>query len=697
MKPLKNFITAALYRYPRLFPLCALGLISLIAYTNSLPNSFHFDDFVGIVRNPTIRDLRNIPSYFTDTSSWSLAHGRDWRPVLQITYALNYFLGGLNPLVFRFFNLLFHIGTAFLIYLIVDEMRKGSPLEVPRESLWSMNLPALLPGALFAVHTANTEAINYIWARSSLLAAFFYLLAFYFFLRGPLGGKKERNPLWHVGGLLSFALGVATKATAITLPATLILYEVLFLNPTWQSPLKLFRLEPWRLKKYIPAASIFLAYILLRVILLPGTYTSIMAPGRVTSISYLLTQFRAWVYYLRLFLWPDPLIVDFPGFGWSHSLWDTRVLLSLGLILCIVGLAWRLRKSEPLITFFTFWFFMALLPEASFIPLRDAVTGYRPYLANVGLSIVVTFLSLKTGIWIWNKFKWIGEKSSLRFWPLYGVFFGLVLVALTAATIKRNQDWRDDVTLWSDVLRKDPTSPRAYMNLGLQLLQKGDYREAEWMFEKAVELAPRNSYAYTLRGYFNFVLDRDDQALSDFNNAVKLGPRFPYNFFYRGELYRKIGEYDKALNDYQSALRLRPKFTDAHFGMAMVHLQRKELMEATEACRKIIEIDRDDPRGYTCLGGLLMEQERFPDALKVYQEGLARIPQDSELWYSSGVAYEKNDMYQEAADAFEKASLLMRGTTEGGRAPLDQPAYVVGGGGGPTLPTPPPSSKLFAG
>jgi Flp pilus assembly protein TadD len=444
------------------------------------------------------------------------------------------------------------------------------------------------------------------------------------------------------------------------LPAILILYEVLFLNPTRQSALRLFCQEPSRLKKYIPVGAVFLAYILLRIILLPGTFTSIIASGKVTSISYLLTQFRAWVYYLRLFLWPDPLLVDFHGFGWSHSLWDTRVLLSLGLVITILALAWWVRRSEPLISFFVLWFFIALLPEASFFPLSDPVNGYRPYLANVGPSVIVALLTIKGGAWVFGKLKGEDGKSALRLRLIHILGLGIVLSLLTAATIKRNRDWRDEVTLWSDVLRKDPTNPRAYTSLGAQFLEKEDYKGAQEMLEKALELAPTNSYAYMLRGYLNFVLDRDDRALSDFTNALRLDPHLPYNFFYRGELYRKVGQYDKALTDYQSALRLKHHFIDAHFGIAMVHKERGEIGAATEACKKLIEMDRSDPRGYGCLGQLLLEQKRFPEALEIYQKGVAQSPKDSELWYELGIAYQKNEMYQEAADAFGKTVSLAR-------------------------------------
>ena len=657
-------MTEFLYRHLNLSVFCALTLITLIAYANAFPNGFHYDDFHGIVRNPPIHSLRYVPSYFTDTSTFSTGHQRDWRPVLQITYALNYWMAGLNPVVFRLFNFLFHIGTAFLIYLVVTEIGKRSPIKLLAHPQGPIPWLPVIPAALFAIHTVNSEVVNYIWARSSLLAAFFYLLAFYCFLRGPWSRERKTNLFWHLSGLVAFVLGVATKATAITLPATLLLYEVLFLNPAYQGPLRLFYAELARLKKYVPVFGIFLAYMALRAILLPNTFTRVVEPREITSIVYLLSSFRAWVYYLRLLLWPDPLMVNFHGFGWSRSLWDPGVLLSLGVIITILAFAWRLRKTQPFITFFTFWFFIALLPESSFIPLSEPINGYRPSLANAGMSIVRTILSLTGGMWIWEKTHGGGEKSVSRFWLAYGVGFGIVLMALTVATIKRNLDWRDEETLWSDVLKKNPTSPPAFMNLGLHFLNQQDYKQAQLLFDKAIQFGPRSSYAYLLRGYFNAILDRNAQALSDYSYSIKLQPRSAYSYFYRGELYLKMGEYDKALADYQFAVKLRPVYTDAYFGIALVHWNRKNFDAAAESCGKIIEIDTYDPRGHDCLGGLMMDQKRTAEAIRLYQMGVAHVPTDSDLWYSLGVAYETGGKYAEAQNAFEKSTSLMRQARE---------------------------------
>jgi protein O-mannosyl-transferase len=643
-----------LSQHPRSVAIPSLVAVTVLAYVNSLPNGFHYDDFHGIVQNPAIRDWRNIISYFTNPSTFSLADYVDWRPILQITYALNYSLGELDPHGFHLFNLFCHIASAILLYLIVTETDHLLSGDCP----WRMPEAGIVAAAVFAVHPANSEVVNYIWARSALLAAFFYLMAFYCFLRGPLGENKEPNPLWHLACVSSYIFGLATKATVITLPATLVLCEFLFSLSSRSSPIKFFVFEPSRLKKYIPLVTVSIGYIVLRAIILPENFLGQFRSREISSLTYLFSSFRAWVYYLRLFLWPARLLVNFHGFGWSYYLWDYRVLLSLGIIIVILSLAWWIRRSDPLISFFIFWFFIALFPETSFIPFTEPINGYRPYLAYAGLSVLFSILSLKGSLWLWNRMRLAPKKVSSRFLIVYSIAVGIILSVLTVATIRRNLDWRDEFSLWSDVLKKDPTNPRAHMSLGRSFLERENYQRAAEMLGKAVLLSPKDGHGYLLRGYLNLTLDRDDEALEDLTKAVELQPRSAYNFFYRAEAYAKIGQYEKALSDYQRALSLKPIFTDAYFGMGMLHWERKKIAEATEACTKILEIDWHDGRAYTCLGTILMEQKRYSEAAQIYQKGIAHLPDNDELWYRLGFAYNENQMYRDAAAAFAKSSEL---------------------------------------
>jgi hypothetical protein len=307
-------------------PPLALIILGLIAFLNSLSNSFHFDDYDAIVNNTAIRDLKHLPSYFTDISTWTMSKSVDWRPLVLTTFALNYRMGGINPVFFRLTNLALHIGVAFFLFLIFKNIAARSAARLPGLSTRTVTWLALFASGLFLVHTANSEVVNYIFARSTLLATFFYVAAFYCYLRGPFSGQEPYSRFWHLAAVISLILAVCSKASAVTLPLSLAVFEIIFLNPSWQSPWHLFKRDPRRLKKYLPPALLGLAYVALRPSFVRRLVVGIFTGDKTESaLAYLYTQFRAWVYYVSLFFWPDPLIFDYPGFGLSSSLWETRV------------------------------------------------------------------------------------------------------------------------------------------------------------------------------------------------------------------------------------------------------------------------------------------------------------------------------------------------------------------------------------
>src|SRR4030067_490282 len=174
-----------------------IALLSITVYANSIPNGFVYDDDIFVVENPHIRDKKNIPASFVHPEYLtSLGHKSHYRPLVMISYTINYWSGGRNPAVYRITNLLFHIGTAFLLFLTVEAIlhRNG---EI--RGLTSYHFIALASALIFAVHPFNSEAVNYITARPSLMSGFFYLLAFYFWVR--YRGTTQSRETLHSGGV----------------------------------------------------------------------------------------------------------------------------------------------------------------------------------------------------------------------------------------------------------------------------------------------------------------------------------------------------------------------------------------------------------------------------------------------------------------------------------------------------------------
>ncbi len=191
--------------------LLALGIAA--SYSSSLGIGFYFDDLYGIHNNPTIRSLRNIPSFFTDPHAfWTDRTQADVRPVLLITYALNYTVSGLAPWSYHVLNLLLHFVAALLVFVLVRDHVWWPARE--RGPSGDARIPAAAAALFFALAPLNTQPVDYVWARSALLSTTLYLGAFLAFLRRR----------WTLGAVL-FALALLTKAIAVTLPAMLLIYD----------------------------------------------------------------------------------------------------------------------------------------------------------------------------------------------------------------------------------------------------------------------------------------------------------------------------------------------------------------------------------------------------------------------------------------------------------------------------------------
>lgn len=361
----------------RRFNLIAFGIIAgmiLIAYSNTFHSSFHFDDNPAIVENPYIKrlTLENIIHLISIN-----------RPVVNLSLVLNYQLGGLNVVGWHIFNIGCHIANSFLVYLLLIQT-----LNMPRLSKQYADKArrmALFGALLFGVHPIQTEAVTYIITRTELLTTFFYLGAFLLFIQGV----KKKKFAYFIGAALSSFLSMGSKEWAVTLPAMLFFYDVLFLS---EGKLK-------------PALSRWMVYIL---VTLPGwgliehtlnlTATSGASVGFNISNSsgiplnawtYLLTSFNVIWTYIRLLILPISQNLDYE-YAVARSIFAFPTLLSfIGHIAVVSAAFWLyVKKGWLLIPFGVAWFYVTLSPTQSFVPIVDVIFEHRIYLPSIGFIMV---------------------------------------------------------------------------------------------------------------------------------------------------------------------------------------------------------------------------------------------------------------------------------------------------------------------
>jgi Flp pilus assembly protein TadD len=551
--------------------LALIVILSIIAYSNTFNVPFQFDDEPSIARNIIIREGR----FFTDPSraeNLSEFTGLKMRYVTFLTFALNYRLHGLNVAGYHIFNLIIHIINALLLYFLVV-LSFRTPLLADSSLKGRSGVIALSAALLFACHPLQTQAVTYIVQRLTSLATMFYLLSVVFYVTWRLktqdpgcdegnAGKKQFFSRWKIHSyyliaLISSIIAMKTKEITFTLPAVTALYEFMF----FQGPIKkrALALFPFLLTMFIiPISLIHTGKPLEDVISDVSEVTRVQTT--MTRWDYLYTEFRVLVTYIRLLFMPvgQNLDYDYPV---HHSFLNPEVFVSflfLVFLFCSgVYLFHRSRLSRNalgLTAFGIFWFFITISVESSIIPIADVIFEHRVYLPSAGFFLAIT-TALFTGV------STLG--GTIRVSKVLPAILALIVIALTAATYARNSVWRDEVTLWEDVVHKSPQKARGIGNLGYANQNRGQFLEAIGLYNRALAIRP-TSTIYNNRGMSYYGIGDFAQALQDFTSAIAMNPDYAEPYNNRGVVYSRLGLHAQALEDYTRAVRVKPDFAYAY-------------------------------------------------------------------------------------------------------------------------------------
>ena len=625
-----DFASTARYVPPvkRIFPWLLAALIAL-AYANALRVPFQFDDWHVLKRNPSIRSLENVPRFFVDPTATSvLPENRDLRPLLMVSFALNHAVSGNQTWSYHLVNLLLHWLACLLVYRIV------------RDHLWLGNAATPIAAAaalIVAVHPLNTEPVNYISARSALLTAVFYLAAFDSAVRGRL-----------IFSLLLFAAALLTKAIAVTLPVMLVVYFALARSR-----------QP---KQRIPSVGFWLGLMALvaastayRLSLVPPRSLESARPAGVTAWGYFMTEWSAYLYYLRLFLWPDALVIDRLDYPYARSFFAPQAWASLLVLGVLVVAALRIRRRYPALTFALLWYLIALAAESTFFPLAEPVNEHRPYLGMLGLGTA-------SAIAIW-------ALASLLPAPRKSAFTALVAmltIALCIATAGRNRTWGDEETLWRDAVEKAPNNPRAWLNAGHAAMGAGHDEEARRMLLRALDLSPCYAYVLINLSALEVKSGDADASLRWANRAVRCNPRFALTHYQRAAALQRLDRTDKALAAYRKTTELDPRHAGAWFAQGDLLQKEERWRPAVHAYEQAFAVDPTFLKA--AMRAALLYDRRLSDpqrAVELYRRMLERSPRHYGASYQLALALWRAGRKQEARAAWRKFAVLAKAAGDG--------------------------------
>ena len=212
----------------RLLGILIIFVSIFIIYSNTFHASWHMDDSPNIVNNRPLHIDNLMPKTLWHTFFAKPGHfGTLYRPVACFTFAVNWLIGWNNPFGYHLVNIGLHGLTAFLIYLVVVRLFQ-TPALIQQSERLNPHRVALLCALLWAMHPLQTQAVTYIVQRMAQLAAFFYLAAMLFYIKGRLTRNFKESWFYFGGCGLFGILGLMSKENAAMLPLTLMLVEICF-------------------------------------------------------------------------------------------------------------------------------------------------------------------------------------------------------------------------------------------------------------------------------------------------------------------------------------------------------------------------------------------------------------------------------------------------------------------------------------
>lgn len=452
----------------------AVLLLAAVLYYPGLSGGYFFDDDANIVGNMHLRvDSLDYLQWWQ--AAWSSPSSELQRPLGSVSFALNYFVGGLNPWPMKATNLAIHLLNGFLLYLLLRFVRRLRPDRIQASrNQWL----ALIVSAAWLLHPINLTSVLYVVQRMESLAQVFVFTGLLFYVdarvRQQTGRAGSGWLLW-AGFPLALILGVMSKESAALLPVYALILEVTLIGIS--GPVRQRNITVFFCTFLLAPAIVGLIW------LLPRVLSSDAFAGRsFTLMQRLLTEPRILMDYVSWILFPVPSAFTFYhdtvaiSTSWLAP-WTTIASIFAIVAMLVTGVI--LRQSRPLFALGIFWFFAAHLMTATVIPL-ELVFEHRNYFASAGLLLAAVDLILPCT-----------NTAQLAFARkvLLGAFITLCGFSLSL----RAHEWSDPLSLALAEATRHPDSPRATYEYGRTLVVLSGYRPNSPLVSQALDELTKSS------------------------------------------------------------------------------------------------------------------------------------------------------------------------------------------------------------
>ena len=624
-------------------------VIGIIPYLNTLGFGFAYDDNHQIVNNPYLRSFHYLKQILT-TPVWSFKYAsiatNYYRPLMSLEYFALYQAYGPLPYIYHLANVVLNAAVVVLLFVVTRRLFQSTPI-------------AIVTAILFAVHPVHTESVSWIADVPDLQLAAFLLLAFWFFLN--LGDSTKHEWRNAVAMSVFFLLAIFSKEPAVAFPVIATFYEHACRADRAQTSFA------QKVKRYGPLWLVTGFYLASRVALMGGLIPKLQRASLPWGRA-ILSSFALFNEYMNKLVWPGHAAL-FDTFHPSVSVFDGPVLCGAAwaVLLCLMAVYFWRRNC--FIVLAGLWMVATLAPALNARWMATNVFAERYlYVPSIGFCWIIA----ATLVAVWNA-EFAKRSRTIRIsLAAAGI---LLAVALTAETAVRDRDWRNDTSLfsaavernpqdadlranlgfaywdarkpdaaiqeWKTALAQNPESVWALNNLGMAYVSEEKYAESILLLRHAVELKPQFTdahlnYAAALAG-----LGNSAEAESEFQAAVANSPldwSVRNNF---GEFLLKAGRAEEARTQFQASLNSVAN-SQALDGLGDIAIQQGQTAIAEPYFRQATGLDSYDAHAHFRLAIIYGNSGRAAEAVREYNLALQTDPGDNPLGQEAKAAIKRS-------------------------------------------------------
>ena len=565
------------------FAFISLFIILLIIYSNSFHGDWHFDDYANILENPNIQ-INSLSFSEIQKSFTGIYQDRILRPFAYLSFALNYYVGGLNVFGFHLVNFFIHYLSSVFLFLFIFNTLK---LPLLKDQYTNIAYPvALLATILWSIHPVFVTSVSYIVQRMTSMAGMFYIMSMYFYLKGRTSEKTGKAIVFYLFCVLSGLSSLLTKENAVMLPFSILLFDLLLIQgATKENIQKFFKFLILPLILFIIVGALYTGGFSNNVF---GGY----AVRDFTMYERLLTEPRIIIFYLSLLFYPIhsrlTLLYDVDI---SHSLWQPWTTLpSIFLILLFIAAAIYLCRKRPLLSFCILFFFLNHVIEGTVLPL-ELIFEHRNYLPAMFLFIPVA----QFFVYVIDYFSY---KKLLQFAVALGVI--IIIVGMGDITFRRNAIFSDEFFLWSDNIEKYPKLSRPYANLGTAYMRYQKKEEGFKYYERALAIDNfGNTHIRAVHennmGKYYYLEGQYEEAFVFFEKSYKANSSFRSNIIYMAKIHMLKGENDLAQQLISSSINKLSDHNDLLEILSLIYIKKKDYQKAEYYAQKVLKKDLSMP------------------------------------------------------------------------------------------------------